>query len=70
MDKNQPANAGDARDMGLIPGSGWSSGIGNDNPLQYSCLETSMGRGTRQTTKSQRQLSTYTQWDRFQSTTI
>ena len=37
--KNQPANAGDARDMGSIPGSGKSPGEGNGNPLQYSCLE-------------------------------
>ena len=32
--KNLPANAGDVRDMGLIPGSG-----GNGYPLHYSCLE-------------------------------
>ena len=38
MVKNPPANAGDARDMGLIPGSGRSPGEGNSNPLQYSCL--------------------------------
>ena len=37
--KNLPANAGDARDSGLIPGLGRSPGVGNDNPLQYSCLE-------------------------------
>ena len=43
--KNPPANAGDVRDMGLIPGSGRSSGGGNGNPLQYSCLENSMDRG-------------------------
>ena len=35
-----PANAGDSRDMASIPGSGRSRGGGNDNPLQYSCLET------------------------------
>ena len=29
-------------DLGSIPGSGRSSGEGNDNPLQYSCLENSM----------------------------
>jgi len=34
--KNLPANAGDTRDMGLIPGSGRSPGEGNNNPLQYS----------------------------------
>ena len=40
--KNVPANAGDP---GLIPGSGRSAGIGNGNPLQYSCLGNSMNRG-------------------------
>ena len=39
MVKNLPANAGDAKDMDLIPGSGRSPGGGTDNPLQYSCLE-------------------------------
>ena len=43
--KNLPANAGDARDKSSIPGSRRSPGIGNGNPLQYSCLENSMGRG-------------------------
>ena len=43
--KNPPANAGSARDAGLIPGSGRSPGKGNGNPLQYSCLEKSMDRG-------------------------
>ena len=42
---NLPANAGDAGDPGAIPGSGRSAGEGNDNPLQYSCLENSMDRG-------------------------
>ena len=36
--KNPPVNAGDARDAGLIPVSGRSTGEGNGNPLQYSCL--------------------------------
>ena len=40
--KNPTANAGDA---GLIPGSGRSSGEGNSNPLQHSCLENPMDRG-------------------------
>ena len=40
--KNLPANAGDARDVGLIPGSGRSSGEGNGYPLQYSGLENSV----------------------------
>ena len=45
--KNLPANAGDTRDAGLIPGSGRFPGEGNGNPLQYSCLESSMDRGAR-----------------------
>ena len=40
--KNPPTNAGDA---GLIPGLGRSPGGGSGSPLQYSCLENSMGRG-------------------------
>ena len=40
--KNPPTNAGDT---GSIPGSGRSSGEGNGNPLQYSCLENPMDRG-------------------------
>jgi len=43
--KNPPANAGDARDAGSIPGSGRSSGGGKGNPLQYSCLENPVDRG-------------------------
>ena len=51
-------NAKDTKDSGLIPGSGRSPGGGNDNPLQYSCLENSMDRGAwwakvRGVTKSQ-----------------
>ena len=45
MVKNLPANAGDVRDMGLIPGSGRSPGDGQGNPLQYSCLENPVDRG-------------------------
>ena len=44
--KNPPANAGDVRDLGLIPGSGRSPGGGHDNPLQYSGLENPMDRGS------------------------
>ena len=43
--KNVPANTGDVRDAGSIPGSGRSPGVGNGNPPWYSCLEDSMGRG-------------------------
>ena len=42
--KNSPANAGDIRHMGSIPGSGRSPGEGHGNPLQYSCLENPMNR--------------------------
>ena len=42
--KNSPANAGDTRDVGSIPGLRRSPGIGNGNPLQYSCLENPMDR--------------------------
>ena len=44
--KNLPASAGDTRDEGLIPGWGRSPGGGNSNPLQYSCLENPMDKGT------------------------
>ena len=43
--KNLPANIGDVRDMGLIPGSGRSSGGGDGKSLQYSCLGNPMDRG-------------------------
>ena len=43
--KNPPANAGDGRDTGLIPGSGRSPGGGRVNPLQYSHLENPMDVG-------------------------
>ena len=45
MVKNSPANAGDIRDVGLIPGSGRSPGGRHGNSLQYSCLENLMDRG-------------------------
>ena len=44
--KNPPANAGDSRDMDLIPGSVRFPGEGNGNPLQYSYLGNPMDRGT------------------------
>ena len=50
MLKNPPANAGDVRDAGLIPGVGRSSGEGNVNPLQYSCLRNPMDRGALRAT--------------------
>ena len=48
--KNLPANVGDIRDAGSIPGSGRSPGGGHGNPLQYSCLENPMDRGAWQAT--------------------
>ena len=45
MVKNLSTNAGEAREAGSIPRSGRSPGVGNGNPLQYSCLGNSMERG-------------------------
>ena len=61
MVKTLPANAGDVRDVGSIPGSGRSPGGGHGNPLQDSCLENALDRGVRQAavpgvTKSQTRL--------------
>ena len=55
--KTLSANAGDGRDVGLIPGSGIFPGGGNDNPLQYSCLGNLM----------ERSLAGYSPWDHKQS---
>jgi len=46
--KNPSPDAGDIRDVGLIPGWGRSLGGGHGNPLQYSCLENPMDRGVWQ----------------------
>ena len=59
--KNLAANAGDVRDMGSIPRPGRSPGEGHSNPLQHSCLENPMDRGTwwatvHRVTKSQTRL--------------
>ena len=49
--KNLAANAGDTGDAGsMLPGSGRFPRVGNGNPLQYSYLENSMGRGARRAT--------------------
>ena len=61
MVKNLPGKAGDIRDTGLIPGLGGSPGKGNDNSLQYSCLENPMDKRAWQdavlgVTKSRTQL--------------
>ena len=65
MVKNPPANAGDIRYVGLIPGLGRSPGRGHGNPLRYSCLENPMDRGDWQATvhgvtKNQTQLKCLT----------
>ena len=62
MVKKLPANAGDVRDAGLIPGSGRSPGGGHGNPLQYSCLGNLMDKEgwwvtVHRVTKSWTQLS-------------
>ena len=44
--KESACNEGDTKDVvGFIPGLGRSSGVGNGNPFQYSCLENSIDRG-------------------------
>ena len=63
--KTLPANAGDIRDLGLIPGSGGSPGVGNGNPLQDSCLGNPKDGGAWRVTvhgvaKSQTGLSMHT----------
>ena len=45
MVKNPPANAGDTRDAGSIPGWERYPGEGHGNPLRYCCLENHMDRG-------------------------
>ena len=53
MVKNPPSNAGDIRDVGSVPGSERAPGEGNGNPLQYSCLENPMVRGSLMGYRSQ-----------------
>ena len=50
MVKNLPANARDARDADSVSASRRYAAVGNGNPLQYSCLENSMGRRAQWTT--------------------
>ena len=67
--KNLPANAGDVRDPGSIPGSGRSPGGGHGHLVQYSCQENPMDRGiwqamvhvVAQSQTQLKQLSTHTQ---------
>ena len=58
MVKNMPANAGDIRDMGSIPGSGRSPGGRHGTPLQDSCPENAHG---------QRSLAGYSPWGHKES---
>ena len=69
--KNLPANAGDVRDTGSVPGSGRSPRRGHGHPLQCSCLENSMDRGAWGATvhgvaKSWPQLNDYAQHSKAQ----
>ena len=50
MVKNPPANTGDMRDTGSVPGSGRAPGEGSGYPVQYSCLVNSMDRGALRAT--------------------
>ena len=63
MIKNLPANAGNVRDMSLIPGLGRPP-VGHGNPLQYSCLENPMDRGAWQA-KVHRVAKSWTQMKRL-----
>ena len=56
--KNSSVNAGDIRNVGSIPGSGGSPGIGHGNPLQYPCLENPMDRGASWATLGPNKLNT------------
>ena len=55
MAKNPPANAGDTRNMGSIPGSGRSPRVGNGTSLQYCCLGNSMDKGVWKATVQEMQ---------------
>ena len=77
--KNLPADTRDIKDVGSIPGSERSPGVGNDNALQYSCLGNPMDRVAWQATvhgitKRQTQLSNfphkiYNHWRNFRKHT-
>ena len=54
MVKTLPVNAEDTRDTSSIPGLGRYSGVGNDNPLQYSCLDNPMNPDGLESMGSQR----------------
>ena len=65
--KNLPANAGDLRDLGSIPGSERSPGAGNGNPLQCSCLENSMDRVCGRKKSDTTEQLTHTSLDTFET---
>ena len=58
---NPPANAGDAREVGSIPGSRRSPGGGHGTPIQYFCLDNPLGQ--------RRSLAGYSPWGRKESDT-
>ena len=67
MGQNLLANAGDLRDVGSILGLGRSPGGGQGNPLQYSCLEKPMDRGSwgtiiHRVAKSRTRLKQFSTW--------
>ena len=75
MVENPPANVGDIRDPGSIPGLGRSSEGGLGDPLQYFCLENLMNRGTRKATvpriaQSQTQLKQLSQTSKLDVTLL
>ena len=57
-DSSGKESAFNVGDLGLIPGSGRSIGVGNGNPLQYSCLEVSVDNAAHGVARTQMQLST------------
>ena len=73
--KNLPANTGDARDVGFVPGSGRSPGEGHANPLQYPCLESPRDRGAWRATvngiaKNHTRLSAHTSLNLLSPNTV
>ena len=64
MVKNPPASAGDVREVGSIPGSGRSPGIGYDDPLLYSCPDNPIDRGGRRATAC-RVAKSQARWKQF-----
>ena len=61
MGKESAFNAGNAGDVGSMPGSGRPPGVGHGNPLQYSCLENPMDRGAWRATVHNKFAQSWTQ---------